>query len=142
MKFFNAVMHTENGKTYGFFPDIVGLKFEGWSFEEACSNGMSELNKFLNEFEDPEAFQNKSSKESLRSIHWTSDIVPIPFHEAAPRSRIKKIKIITVGGAVVEFVGFHRRDLEKPNWHYYELEDGNIYHFRKEHMVAVLESDV
>jgi predicted RNase H-like HicB family nuclease len=92
MKLFNAVMHTENGKTYGFFPDIVGLKFEGYSFEEAFSNGVSELNKFLNEFEDPEVFQNKSSKESLKSTHWTSDIVPLPFHEAVSKTKIKKSK--------------------------------------------------
>lgn len=141
MKFFNAIMNTENGKTYGFFPDIIGLKFEGMSFEEAYSNGISELNKFLNEFEDPGIFQSKSSKESLRSTHWTSDIVPIPFQEVALKAKIKRIKIVTVGGGV-EFVGFFRRDLEKPNWHYYELEDGNIYHFRKEHMVAVLEENI
>ncbi|MBI9090123.1 MAG: hypothetical protein JEZ12_12985 [Desulfobacterium sp.] len=32
--------------------------------------------------------------------------------------------------------------MEKPNWHYYETDKGEIFHFRKEHMVAVLEGDV
>ena len=35
------------------------------------------------------------------------------------------------------FVGKYRRDLETGNWHYYEKENGEICHFRKEHMVAV-----
>jgi len=35
------------------------------------------------------------------------------------------------------FVGVYRRDLETEKWHYYEKENGEICHFRKEHMVAV-----
>jgi len=38
------------------------------------------------------------------------------------------------------FKGKYRRDLEAPNWHYYETEDGNIFHFKKSHMVAVFEN--
>ena len=47
-------------------------------------------------------------------------------------------KIITVIGET-KFVGKYRRDLEQPNWHCYEREDGRIMHFRKEHMVCVIE---
>jgi len=35
------------------------------------------------------------------------------------------------------FVGKYRRDLETGNWHYYEMKNGEICHFRKEHMIAV-----
>ena len=56
----------------------------------------------------------------------------------------KKYKNITVilnnsPSIAIKFVGFYRRDLEATNWHYYEDERGNIQHFRKEFMVAVLE---
>lgn len=47
--------------------------------------------------------------------------------------------ILTVG--VVTFIGRYRRDLEAANWHYYETDAGRLVHFRKEHMVAVLEGD-
>jgi len=36
------------------------------------------------------------------------------------------------------FIGKHRRDLETNNWHYYEKVDGELIHFRKEHMIAVV----
>ena len=52
----------------------------------------------------------------------------------------KKLTVKTTAGDVV-FFGFHRPDLEKPNWHYYETDSGQIYHFRKEHLVAVLENE-
>jgi len=39
------------------------------------------------------------------------------------------------------FIGKYRRDLETKNWHYYETEDGGLYHFKKEHMVAVFGGD-
>lgn len=45
-------------------------------------------------------------------------------------------EITTTAGKVL-FKGIHRRDLEKPNWHYYECEDGSFLHFRKEHMIMV-----
>lgn len=51
---------------------------------------------------------------------------------------MEKIRIITTAGSV-DFTGIHRPDLEKPNWHYYQREDGKIMHFRKEHMIAVVE---
>jgi len=58
--------------------------------------------------------------------------------------KYKKIKIIlnNYTSTQINFVGFYRRDLEKPNWHYYETKDGNIYHFRKEFMCAVIEDYV
>lgn len=54
-------------------------------------------------------------------------------------------KIITIylsHKAVIELKGWYRRDLEQPHWHYYESVDGTLYHCRKEHMIAVIESDV
>ncbi len=53
---------------------------------------------------------------------------------------MKKLKVITTA-TEIEFVGKHKPEMEKPNWHYYETESGQIYHFRKEHMVAVIELD-
>ena len=50
----------------------------------------------------------------------------------------KLITIIT-SKYIIEFSGFYRRDLEKPNWHYYETERGDILHFRKYQMISVLE---
>lgn len=50
---------------------------------------------------------------------------------------MERIEIVTTCGTVA-FRGKHRKDLEKPNWHYYENHRGEIHHFRKEHMVAVL----
>lgn len=46
-------------------------------------------------------------------------------------------EIITVRGRII-FRGRYRRDLEKPAWHYYERDDGQILHFRKRHMVCVI----
>jgi hypothetical protein len=42
----------------------------------------------------------------------------------------------------VEFMGKYLPDREKPNWHYYMGEFGAIYHFRKEHMVFVIEEEL
>lgn len=50
----------------------------------------------------------------------------------------KEIKILLETGSVT-FVGHYRRDLEKTNWHYYETALGDILHFRKDKMLAVLE---
>lgn len=41
-----------------------------------------------------------------------------------------------------QFVGKHLPDRERPNWHYYQEEDGTIIHFRKEHMVIVVEKEL
>ena len=38
---------------------------------------------------------------------------------------------------IVTFFGKYIRDLETSNWHYYEKEDGEVIHFRKEHIVYV-----
>lgn len=58
---------------------------------------------------------------------------------------MKKISIYTTletgGGEPFSFIGKHLPERERPNWHYYEREDGAIYHFRKEHMVLVIEED-
>ena len=40
------------------------------------------------------------------------------------------------------FTGKHLPERERPNWHYYEREDGAILHFRKEHMVLVIEKEI
>jgi len=49
-------------------------------------------------------------------------------------------KVMTTKGEI-HFIGRYRRDLETNNWHYYEKENGEICHFRKEHMVAVFGDD-
>lgn len=55
-------------------------------------------------------------------------------------NEFKTMRIVTTVG-VVAFIGRYRRDLEKPNWHYYETDKSDILHFRKEHIVAVLEDE-
>lgn len=50
----------------------------------------------------------------------------------------KYIIIVTTGGRY-EFYGEYLSDMESRNWHYYRDVDGAMYHFRKEHMVAVIE---
>ena len=42
----------------------------------------------------------------------------------------------------LEVEGWYRRDLEKPNWHYYEAKDGVIIHCRKEHILFVVEEEI
>lgn len=49
------------------------------------------------------------------------------------------IKIYLEGGLIFEFKGWHLPELEKPNWHYYRDDAGNLYHFRKDKMIAVVE---
>ena len=41
-----------------------------------------------------------------------------------------------------EFNGKYLKDREKPNWHYYQNEEGEILHFRKEHMVVLIEKEI
>lgn len=40
---------------------------------------------------------------------------------------------------IITFSGKHLPELEKPNWHYYQTDDGYMIHCRKEHMVYVIE---
>ena len=54
---------------------------------------------------------------------------------------MKKLTVVLSLDLKVTFIGKYRRDLEKPNWHYYEDKTGNIQHFRKDQMIAVLEGD-
>jgi len=54
-------------------------------------------------------------------------------------------KIITIylkNSEALTCFGWYRRDLEKPNWHYYESTDGTMYHCRKDEMVAVVEKEM
>ena len=56
--------------------------------------------------------------------------------------KMNKYQIFTTSNdQSFSFVGKYRRDLETNNWHYYEKENGEICHFRKEHMVAVFGDD-
>lgn len=52
------------------------------------------------------------------------------------------VVIYTINDREYSFIGKHRPDLEKLNWHYYEDEEGALYHFRKEHMVSVYSSQI
>ncbi len=58
------------------------------------------------------------------------------------KSDMKDIKIYLKSGKVIDFVGVYRRDLEKGNWHYYEINTGDIIHCRKENMECVEEHDI
>lgn len=51
---------------------------------------------------------------------------------------MKSITITTINSEF-SFHGIHRKDLEKPNWRYFELVDGSFFHLRKEHIVSVHE---
>ena len=50
--------------------------------------------------------------------------------------------LITTTARQFSFIGKHLPERERPNWHYYQDKDGGILHFRKEHMICVIESDV
>lgn len=52
---------------------------------------------------------------------------------------MKNIKVHLITGKEVSFIGTYREDLQKENWHYYETETKKIIHFRKEHIVMVVE---
>ena len=64
----------------------------------------------------------------------------VKYKQNESQKPFKAMRIVTTVG-VVSFIGRYRRDLEAANWHYYETEKGDILHFRKEHMVAVLEDE-
>lgn len=57
----------------------------------------------------------------------------------APPGEYKKIRVETTVG-YVPFIGRYRRDLETPNWHYYETPRGTLLHFQKTKMIAVFEA--
>lgn len=48
------------------------------------------------------------------------------------------ITVVTTYGRF-DFKGYHDKQAESENWHYYKTDCGDWYHFRKEHMVMVLE---
>lgn len=54
---------------------------------------------------------------------------------------MKEITITTTVGQI-RFIGRYLPERQCPNWHYYEDDGSNIYHFRKEHMVFVIEEDL
>jgi hypothetical protein len=55
---------------------------------------------------------------------------------------IKDIKIYLTNNDSIHFAGKYLRERQQANWHYYEGEKGEIYHFRKEHMVCVIEKEI
>ena len=54
---------------------------------------------------------------------------------------MKEYKIITTHTEDI-FRGKYLKEREKPNWHYYITEHGEILHYRKEHMVSVSEKEI
>lgn len=40
----------------------------------------------------------------------------------------------------IEFNGEHMPEMERPNWHYYKTDQGQMLHFRKEHIALVIEN--
>lgn len=66
------------------------------------------------------------------------NFAPDALEACGPNSDMIEYQIFTtISESPFVFVGKYRRDLETNNWHYYEKENGEICHFRKEHMVAV-----
>jgi hypothetical protein len=47
-------------------------------------------------------------------------------------------RVLTTQGGY-SFKGRHLKEKETNNWHFYETVEGHILHFRKEHMVMVVE---
>ena len=64
------------------------------------------------------------------------------YTEKEEETEIKQLTVLLTGGVNFSFMGKYRRDLENGAWHYYETKTGNIHHFRKDHMLAVLEGDL
>lgn len=52
------------------------------------------------------------------------------------QNEYREYKVRTTHGTI-KFKGRYRRDLETANWHYYEEENGNVIHFKKESMICV-----
>jgi len=55
---------------------------------------------------------------------------------------MKQVSITTTNDETTTFIGEYQRAMEKPNWHYYRMEDGTLLHFRKEHMILVEEREI
>jgi len=56
---------------------------------------------------------------------------------------ILDIKVFVKGSEVpFHFDGRFLRESEKPNWHYYRSVSGWLYHFRKDHIVAVVSKNM
>jgi len=72
-----------------------------------------------------------------QSHNETNRTVPLPKNGTPA-----KFYTITTTHGEFEFYGWYRRDLETDHWHYYENDSGNLVHFRKEHMVSVLEENL
>lgn len=54
-----------------------------------------------------------------------------------PKNIIEYNYIVKTTKGEVTFRGRYRKDLETPNWHYYETSAGGMIHFRKEHIVYI-----
>lgn len=53
---------------------------------------------------------------------------------------LKNIVIYTTDKVRHTFTGRYLPEREKPNWHYYETDKNEILHFRKEHIIMVVET--
>jgi hypothetical protein len=56
-------------------------------------------------------------------------------------SKLSKYRVVTMRGEFA-FIGEYLRGRETKSWHYYRTDYGDIYHFRKEHMVMVFEEPI
>ncbi len=71
-----------------------------------------------------------------RSVKCTSDVNLKIEQDTTPHP----ISIFLKGrNKPFQFVGIYMRELEKPNWHYYKDDKGNLYHFRKDEMQLVID---
>jgi len=79
-------------------------------------------------------------EEELGSVTWDEAVEACDAINSAKEVVGKKISIHLDTKQVLSFIGKYRRDLEKPNWHYYEItETKEIIHIRKNHIVMVVE---
>ena len=73
---------------------------------------------------------------------WNA-ILETQDHIVDANKMVKHYHIQLRDGLESEFDGWQRKDLDanSKNWHYYETIEGNLMHFRSEHMIGVEESE-
>lgn len=57
-------------------------------------------------------------------------------------SEVKNYTVFLTGEGRLTFKGRYLPERQRENWHYYIGDEGIIYHFRKEHMIAVIEEAI
>lgn len=64
-----------------------------------------------------------------------------PYEMKPKKTPLKYYEIWTLESPdPIKFTGRYLPERQSDNWHYYEGDDGRIYHFRKQNMTVVRES--